>query len=165
MGQRRNMPAAAICEGYRAGRLLFDFLSPAAYDICVNAHETHGARRGTSYLTRIYRALAHPVRFAILHYLTQREACVCHLMALLGRPQPYISQQLSVLRDAGLVADRRDGQMIYYRAADPAVGKLIEVAEDLLRRRGQAVELASDAGPLAGCSCPQCQTDSPHCQA
>ncbi len=58
---------------------------------------------------KIYKALAHPTRLAILDLLRDGEHCVCHLEAFLGLRQAYISQQLLILREAGLVQDRRDG--------------------------------------------------------
>ncbi len=51
---------------------------------------------------QIYKALTHPARIAILRILQDGEHCVCHLEAHLGYRQAYISQQLSVLRDADL---------------------------------------------------------------
>ena len=47
---------------------------------------------------------------------------MCHLRTVLRRPQTYVSQQLRVLRDAGMVADRKDGVLVYYRLADPEPG-------------------------------------------
>ena len=55
----------------------------------------------------LLKALSHPARLAILEALRQGEACVCHLEALFGWRQAYLSQQLMVLRAAGL-ADAGD---------------------------------------------------------
>ena len=128
----------------------------------MNLHDKRDAYQAAHDIARIYKALSHPARIVMLHCLTQQEACVCHLTALLGRPQPYVSQQLGILRDAGLVTDRRDGQMIYYHAADPSVAAMITEAVVLLRRRGKTVELppARNGDTLPGCPCPQCQTVS-----
>ena len=109
------------------------------------------------YLARLYKALAHPVRLRMLHILCQQEACVCHLTCVMRRPQPYISQQLSVLRDAGLVIDRRDGQVVYYRAADPAVVDILELGQRILRGQGAECELpAVCMTAVPGCPCPKC---------
>jgi DNA-binding transcriptional ArsR family regulator len=62
---------------------------------------------------------SHPARLHIPDALRRDEACVCHLQAVLGRPQAYVSQQLRVLREAGVVADRRDGLLVYYRLDSP----------------------------------------------
>lgn len=105
----------------------------------------------------LFKALAHPTRLAILHALAQGETCVCHLTALLRRRQPYISQQLMILRDAGLVSDRREGLMVYYRLSDARLAELIERAAEVARPQGEPVGLPEMiSGPIAGCSCPQC---------
>lgn len=64
---------------------------------------------------KLFRALGHPARIAILSILRDGEQCVCHLEAMLGLRQSAISQHLMVLRSAGLVDVRRDGWNIYYR--------------------------------------------------
>lgn len=123
----------------------------------MNMHVTSDAHQTAMDLACLYKALTHPVRLQLLRVLAEREACVCHLTTLTRRPQPYISQQLSILKEAGLVTDRRDGQIIYYRVADPVVMSLLGAGLEVLRARGQAAEMpAVDMGPLAGCSCPMC---------
>jgi len=57
----------------------------------------------------ILKALSHPTRLAILDILRDGEQCVCHMEATLKLRQAYISQQLMILKDAGLVEARRDG--------------------------------------------------------
>jgi DNA-binding transcriptional ArsR family regulator len=76
----------------------------------------------------LFKAVSHPARLAILEELRRGECCVCHLEALLGSRQAYISQQLAVLRDAGLISDRRDGWNVYYRVNDPRVFDLLNTA-------------------------------------
>ncbi|MDR7542970.1 MAG: metalloregulator ArsR/SmtB family transcription factor [Armatimonadota bacterium] len=103
----------------------------------------------------ILRALGHPARLAILEVLRHRPACVCHLTAALHRPQAYVSQQLGVLRDAGLIEGQRDGAFVYYyyRLRNYGVLGMLDLATRLL---GRAPEATPAAGPLAGCECPQC---------
>ena len=64
---------------------------------------------------QLLKVLTHPARLAILNILRDGEHCVCHMEAYLGYRQAYISQQLAVLREAGLIQDRRDGWNIFYR--------------------------------------------------
>ena len=125
----------------------------------MNMHDNSAICGGAPALARVYKALSHPARLSMLHYLTQQESCVCHLTALLRRPQPYVSQQLGVLRDAGLVTDRREGQIIYYRANDPTVSALITSGLALLASQGQSVELPLSSGRVAGCHCPHCERE------
>jgi DNA-binding transcriptional ArsR family regulator len=75
----------------------------------------------------ILQMLSHPVRLQILDELRSREACVCHLQAVTGRPQAYMSQQLRFLREAGLVSDVKDGQNVYYQISNEIVLTLLEV--------------------------------------
>jgi DNA-binding transcriptional ArsR family regulator len=54
-----------------------------------------------AFLAGLGQAMAHPTRLHILEALARREACVCHLTALLGQRQAHVSQHLRVLKDAG----------------------------------------------------------------
>ena len=107
---------------------------------------------------QFFRALAHPIRLEILNVLSKREACVCHLKTLLDRPQPYVSQQLATLRDAGLVTDRREGTLIYYRIADDRVASWLHLGREMVRDdEGNSVtfpEISAEA--LGNCPCPRC---------
>ncbi|MBK8796762.1 MAG: helix-turn-helix transcriptional regulator [Anaerolineales bacterium] len=67
------------------------------------------------------RLLAHPERLRILDAVRRDSECVCHLEALLGKPQPYVSQQLRLLRDAGIIVDEKQGQNVFYRLSDDDV--------------------------------------------
>lgn len=80
----------------------------------------------------LFKALAHPVRLRILELLSQGEASVSQLTTVLAQRQPYISQQLMQLREAGLVRDRREGSTIYYILASPRVIRLLKEAQYLL---------------------------------
>jgi ArsR family transcriptional regulator len=64
---------------------------------------------------RIAKALAHPSRLIILEALEGRELCVCELTELVGADQSTVSKHLAVLKQAGLVEDRKEGVMSRYR--------------------------------------------------
>src|SRR3954447_26519253 len=66
----------------------------------------------------LLRALAAPIRLAIIDLLTDTARCVHELVDALGVPQPLVSQHLKTLRAAGLVATRRRGREMVYRLAD-----------------------------------------------
>lgn len=110
---------------------------------------------------KLFKALNHPVRLAILDILRGGEACVCHFEALLRLRQSYISQQLMILREAGLVQDRREGMNIYYRAVQPGVYAVIDTAG---RETGSLpVEAQSRPGigdAAAACECPKCKASA-----
>jgi DNA-binding transcriptional ArsR family regulator len=107
---------------------------------------------------RALRRLGHPVRLAILESLGHQPACVCHLTAALGRPQAYISQQLAILRDAGLVERQRGGAFVYYRLRDHGVLVIVDLASRLRGHRSAAVPLDDPlrSEVLEGCGCPRC---------
>lgn len=100
---------------------------------------------------RVFRALAHPARLAILAELRAGEACVCHLEAHLGYRQAYLSQQLAALREAGLVRDRRDGWNVYYCVAEPAVFLLLDTMQRMLGETATAAD-----AHVVRCPCPKC---------
>lgn len=64
--------------------------------------------------------LSHETRLHIVLVLTQGEAAVGELCGALELPQSNVSHHLRILRDAGLVSDRRDGQFVIYRINVPA---------------------------------------------
>ncbi|MFH1635077.1 MAG: metalloregulator ArsR/SmtB family transcription factor [Chloroflexota bacterium] len=100
-------------------------------------------------VTQLFHLLSHPARLHILDELRRDEACVCHLQAVLKRPQAYVSQQLRVLRDAGVVTDRKEGQLVYYRLNDPKVAQLLEI---VLGSAGERTHPPDCPCPLcAGC--------------
>ena len=78
--------------------------------------------------TKLFHLLSLENRLRILDELRYGEACVCHLQHKLRRPQAYVSQQLRILKDAGIVDTDRDGVNIFYRLVDPLARRLIDVA-------------------------------------
>ncbi len=95
----------------------------------------------------------HPVRLEILELLGYGEECVCHMEAVLGYKQAYISQQLAVLRKAGLVQDRREGWNIFYFVARPDVFVLLDQARGLVGGQPQVLNVPQRK---AECPCPKC---------
>lgn len=101
------------------------------------------------------KLLAHPERLRILDALRRDAECVCHLEALLGKPQPYVSQQLRVLREAGVIQDEKDGINVFYRLIDSDLLSLLDAVlgpahgdhEDIVRHKR-----------LISCPCPKCDT-------
>ncbi len=67
------------------------------------------------------KALAHPTRLLILNALKKRETCVCKLRELVGDDMSTVSKHLLVLKNAGLVAARREGNWLHYRLTCPCV--------------------------------------------
>ncbi len=65
----------------------------------------------------MFRAFSDRTRLRILHMLRGGELCVCHIVDVLGVPQPKVSRHLAYLRKAGLVLARKEGHWSYYRLA------------------------------------------------
>ncbi len=66
-------------------------------------------------LLDIFKALSDETRLRILKLLERDELCVCDIVAALGMSQPKVSFHLNVLKEAGLIKDRKEGRWIHYR--------------------------------------------------
>jgi len=80
----------------------------------------------------LFKALAHPARVRALEVLTEGERSVSELQPLVGIESSHLSQQLGLLRRAGLVTTRKEGSTVIYALRDPLVGELLAVAKRLL---------------------------------
>lgn len=81
-----------------------------------------------SALAALFKALGDVTRQRIIWALAGEEMCVCDLAALLGITESAVSHQLRLLRTMNLVANRREGPVLYYRLADDHIGRLLEIA-------------------------------------
>jgi ArsR family transcriptional regulator, lead/cadmium/zinc/bismuth-responsive transcriptional repressor len=86
-------------------------------------------------LSLLFKAFSEPGRLRILHALLQQEMCVCDLAALLDVSESAVSHQLRLLRTVGLVVNRREGTVLYYRPVDRRLIELISFAGALLAGR------------------------------
>jgi len=76
----------------------------------------------------LLRALAAPVRIAIVLQLRESARCVHELVDALGVPQPLVSQHLRILKAAGVVAGERSGREVMYRLADHHLAHIVVAA-------------------------------------
>jgi ArsR family transcriptional regulator len=88
-----------------------------------------------SSLARQFHALSDPTRLAIMASLRSGECCVCDLQTSLAAAQSRLSFHLRVLKDAGLIIDRKDGRWSYYQLVSGAVESLCEGLLSLGNRR------------------------------
>lgn len=79
------------------------------------------------------RALADPKRLCVLECLAGGEVSVSELSGRVGCQVPNMSQHLAVLRNAGLVTSRRDGNTIFYRLSDPRVLETYRLIQEIAR--------------------------------
>ena len=79
-----------------------------------------------------FKTLGHPARIQILELLVQGERSVGELQAEVGLEGSHISQQLAVLRRAGVVEFRKQGNSVIYSVASPDMAELMAVARKVL---------------------------------
>jgi ArsR family transcriptional regulator, arsenate/arsenite/antimonite-responsive transcriptional repressor len=76
----------------------------------------------------LFHALSDATRLGILDMLKEGERCVCELQDELDAAQSRLSFHLRVLKEAGLVADRRDGRWMYYTIAPAALAEVHDLS-------------------------------------
>ena len=81
--------------------------------------------------TRLFHALSDQTRLSILQRLRFGERCVCDLTDALDAAQSRLSFHLKVLKDAGLVTDRRQGRWMYYTLKTDALAEVAELVESM----------------------------------
>lgn len=80
----------------------------------------------------LFKALAHPARVRALELLIDGERSVSELQPDVGIESSHLSQQLGILRRAGLVTTRKEGTTVIYAIKDPLLAELLAVARRLL---------------------------------
>jgi len=94
-------------------------------------------------LSRLFGDLSHPLRLALVrHLLSVQEECVCSLSRGCRVDQPTLSRHLRILKDHGVVADRREGAKAIYRVIDPRVAPVLDSLGvlDLSRHNTHVIE-------------------------
>jgi len=86
-------------------------------------------RPETSRSARLFHALSDETRLSILERLRLGERCVCELTDALDAAQSRLSFHLKVLKDAGLIADRREGRWMYYTLNQDGLAEVTELVE------------------------------------
>lgn len=76
-------------------------------------------------LLNLFKALSDETRLRILKILEHGELCVCDIVEALNMIQPNVSFHLGILKEAGLIKDRREGRWIHYRIDDSDIFKRI----------------------------------------
>lgn len=79
-----------------------------------------------------FKTLGHPARIRVLEMLAERERSVGELLPEVGIESSNLSQQLGVLRRAGVVTARKDGNTVIYSIASPDIAELLLVARKVL---------------------------------
>lgn len=101
-------------------------------------------------------AIASSQRIAILLAIGNGEACVCHLEAMLGWRQAYISQHLMALRKADILVTNRKGKYIYYKLKNTALLDIIINSASLSGLSSDIVSGFVNQQNYPSCDCPKC---------
>ena len=103
--------------------------------------QTHFAARA-----QIIKAMGHATRLFIVHELEDGEQCVCDLQAKVGSDLSTVSRHLGVLRNAGIIASRKEGNQVFYRLECPCVLSFFECVEKVIevKRNGALQQLGSE---------------------
>lgn len=75
---------------------------------------------------KIFKALSDPVRLEILDFLRDGEKCVCEIIPHVRLIQPVVSRHLKILKDSGIVGDKKDGNRRLYSITDQQIFQIID---------------------------------------
>lgn len=84
-------------------------------------------------LVKVFKAVADKNRLRILKMLQHKKMCVCELAAALGITQPSVSRHLSLMKDAGLVEEERNGPWIDYGLCEEKINKYAPIIQSHLK--------------------------------
>jgi ArsR family transcriptional regulator len=106
---------------------------------------THDQQR-LRHQARVFKALGHATRLAVVRELGSGERCVAEIHELVEADLSTVSRHLAVLRDAGLVRDERRGNQVFYRLAAPCVLEFMDCVDTVIAG-AQPFDLAASAPP------------------
>jgi DNA-binding transcriptional ArsR family regulator len=75
---------------------------------------------------KIFNALSDPARLEIIEFLREGEKCVCEIIPHVNLIQPLVSRHLKILKDCGLVKDRKEGNRRLYSVTDPRIFEVVD---------------------------------------
>jgi ArsR family transcriptional regulator len=81
----------------------------------------------------IVKAMAHPTRLFIVDELSRKERCVCDLRDMIGADISTVSKHLSVLKNAGIVLDKKRGNQVFYKLRCPCILDFFSCIEGVLK--------------------------------
>lgn len=84
---------------------------------------------------QILKALSHPTRLFIVNELADGERCVCELQAMIKDDVSTISKHLSVLKQAGIIEDRKEGLNVYYHLKLTCIPTFLFCIENMLMEK------------------------------
>ena len=107
-------------------------------------------------LAVLFAALADTTRLRLLNLMAGREVCVCYFVEILRQGQPKISRHLAYLRNAGIVAARREGKWMHYSICPPADATTASILDAVLASLRADKRMQADLAKLdRACCTPQ----------
>ena len=85
----------------------------------------------------VFKALAHPLRLAVIDALRDGPQCVCEIAEAAGAERSNVSRHLGVMVRAGVLASRKQGQMVFYKLRTPCVLNFMQCVEGVVRQRAE----------------------------
>ena len=104
-------------------------------------------------IERFFQALGDNTRLRLLNLMGDQEICVCYFVQILDQPQPKISRHLAYLRNAGIVAARRDGKWMHYRIVMPPNIGAAQVLQQTLSWLREERTMQADLSRLSKACC------------
>lgn len=83
---------------------------------------------------KVFKALSDPSRVRILKMVLERELCLCEVREVLDLSTSTVSKHLSILRDAGMILDSKDGKWVNFRVNDRTDDEVVRSAIALVKR-------------------------------
>lgn len=121
LARGRTLPCPSMVSGWTPAGIFFSLTHPKNRINLIDMHKT----------TALFKALGHDTRLRILNLLLGGEVCVCRIMEILQLPQSTASRHLGILKNAGLVEDRRDGIWVHYSLASKQMPLALQVMDAL----------------------------------
>ncbi len=79
----------------------------------------------------VFKALADQTRLKILECIRQEEKCICEIIPYTGKSQPNVSQHLKIMKNAGIIQDRKDGNRRMIKATNKKIFEIIDQTSGL----------------------------------
>ena len=86
---------------------------------------------------QIVKAIAHPLRIAILDFLKDKEQCVCDIAENIGSERSNVSRHLSVMVNAGVLESRKDGLKVIYKLKTPCILEFFSCITTCLKQQAK----------------------------
>jgi ArsR family transcriptional regulator len=98
---------------------------------------TMNSRTKAHYQARatIIKAMSHPTRLFIVDELSRGERCVCELTQMVGDDVSTVSKHLSVLKNAGIVTDKKRGAQVFYTLRVPCILNFFSCVNSVLKAK------------------------------